>query len=151
MGALQSSEQTFSYGSITAVRNIIPQKTDYYTIDSEVRLQSPYYVFTVNSASGDSFEVKGITSLIKVCHEISVIELFKQTEQGSQVWAGARTSLLNVGKGAKQIVIHPGDSAVALGRSVARTTRGVGRFFKGLVKGAEKCRTGATLAATPGN
>lgn len=151
MGALQSSEQTFSYGSITAVRNIIPQKTDYYTIDSEVRLQSPYYVFTVNSASGDSFEVKGITSLIKVCHEISVIELFKQTEQGSQVWAGARTSLLNVGKGAKQIVIHPGDSAVALGRSVARTTRGVGRFFKGLVKGEEKSSTGENLADTPGN
>lgn len=151
MAKLGASEQTFNYSSITAVRNIVPQKTDHYTIDSEVRLQAPYYVFSVKSASGDSFEVKGITALIKVCHEISVIELFKQTEQGSQVWTGARTSLQNMGKGAKQIVIHPGDSAVALGRSLARTTRGVGRFFKGLVKGEEKSSTGENLADTPGN
>lgn len=141
---------TVPFTSLRGVRGIVPQQTAHYQIAEQVEVDAPYYVFTITSTSGESYQVKGMVGLIKATHEISVIEVFRTTPQGSQVWSGAKESLAGLGKGGKQIILHPGDSTLAIGRSVARTGRAVGRFFTGLVKKEPTSSTGQNLSETPG-
>ena len=60
--------ETVRYGDIKALRGILPQRTDYYTIDDVVEVQEPYYVFKVSSAHHPLYTVVGISGLMKVCH-----------------------------------------------------------------------------------
>ncbi len=148
--AADAPQLTVLFSSIKGIGGIVPQRTSHYQISDQVEVDPPYYVFTITSASGESYQVKGINGLIKATHEISVIEVFRATPQGSQVWAGAKDSLAGLGQGGKQIILHPGDSTLAIGRSVARTGRTVGRLLTGIVKRDPTSSTGKNLSETPG-
>ncbi len=139
------------YQDIKSLKNIIPQQDSYYTISSNVQIDNIYYTFTITTPESADLQITSIPSLIKTIHELSVIEWYKSTPQGNQVWAGAKGSVKNIGKGAKAVVLHPGDSAVAIGRSVAKTGRAIGSFFKGLVKKEPKSSSGKDLDKGAGN
>ena len=150
LSEIYAADQTLQYASITSVSRIIPVSSTYYTINPIVRLDGPYYVFQITSASGESFEVKGISELINTCHEISVIEAFRATPQGNEVWKGTKGYVGGVAKGTKGIVIHPGDAGAAMGETVARTGRTLGRAVTGLFKKDPKSSTGADLSKGAG-
>ena len=133
------------YQDIKSLQNIIPQQDKYYKISSNVKIDGEYYTFTIKTPDSADMQVTSIPSLIKTIHELSVIEWYKNTPQGNQVWKGAKDSVKDIGKGAKAIVLHPGDSAVAIGHSIAKTGRAIGHFFKGLVKKEPKSSTGEDL------
>ena len=133
------------FQDIKSLQNIIPQQDKYYKISSNVKIKGEYYTFTIKTPDSADMQITSIPSLIKTIHELSVIEWYKNTPQGNQVWTGAKDSVKSIGKGAKAIVMHPGDSAVAIGHSVAKTGRAIGHFFKGLVKKDEKSSSGEDL------
>ncbi len=139
------------YQDIKSLNKIIPQQNKYYKISSNVKINGEYYTFTIIPTDSAKMQVTSIPSLIKTIHELSVIEWYKSTPQGNQVWKGAKDSVKGIGKGAKSIVMHPGDSAVAIGRSAARTGRAIGGFFKGLIKKEPKSNTGEDLNKGAGN
>lgn len=143
--SFSTAAETFKYDKIKAIDGILPQQTKYYEVSSEVGLESPYYVFTIITAHGETYTVVGITQLIKALHEITILEVYRATPQGSKVWEGAKDSVVGVGKGAKQLVLHPGDSGAAIGRSFAKTGRAIGSFTKGLFKKKEKSSSGKDL------
>ncbi len=148
---LSANEGTLMFGNIKSLSGIIPQDTKFYKIDNNVAIEGPYYVFTISCDHDQNYQVRGITDLLKACHEIAIIEWYRSTPQGNQVWTGTKDSLKGIGKGAKQVVLHPGDSSAALGRKVAKTGRTIGRFFKGLVKKTPKSSTGEDLSSGAGN
>lgn len=131
VGSAKAEEisHAFRYDQLPSLQGLIPRTSEYYTIHSDVRTEGVYYRFTVTSDHGE-YTVVGINRLIEVTHEIVRIELFRKTEHGNEAWNGAKESLGDVGRGAKQIVLHPGDSGRAIGRKVKKTGRSVGRFFR---------------------
>lgn len=119
---------TTSLASIEILKDLSP-KNKYYTIDETVHVASPYYRFLVKSPHGD-YDVTSIRDLFKVCHEIRIIEEYRATDQGSQAWKGASESVKNIGRGAKQIVKEPKESAKAFARAGGKLMRSIGRFIK---------------------
>jgi len=142
-----ATESTLSYYDLPVLSQIIPAKTQYYTIAPSVRLSKQFYVFQVTSNSGESMEVTGILDLLKTCQEISIIEDFRTTPQGNEIWKGAKGTVSDIGDGAKQIVAHPGDS---IGGTVSRTGRSMGRIFTKPFRKEEKSSTGEELSKAAG-
>lgn len=110
------------------VLNGLSKKNDFYTINDEVVIDGNYYRFMLTSPHGE-YNVLSIKDLLKVCNEIWIIEEFVKTDEGGQAWNGAGESLKNIGRGAKQIVKNPKESAKAFGSAGGKLLRGVGRFF----------------------
>ncbi len=120
--------ETVSLSSITGLKEL-SKDNEFFTIDELVRVDEPFYRFNVKSPHGD-YDVVSIKALLKICYEIRIIEEYRATEQGGQAWDSAGESLKNIGRGAKQIVKNPKESAKAFGRAGGKLARGVGRFFK---------------------
>ncbi len=97
-----------------------------YTVQDEVGIAAPFYVFRVESAHG-VYDVKGTQNLMQLLYELRVIEAFRQGEHGSEVMSGAGQYIKNTGKGAVNLVVHPVASVKALGRLPFRFMRSVGR------------------------
>ena len=114
---------------ISSLNGLLPRTTEHYQIDSTVGLNGAYYQFRVKSAHGD-YEVESIKNVLKVCHEITAIEGYKANDEGGEVWKGLSGSVKNLGSGAKTIVTKPNQARKAIGRSLSKTGRWVGRLFK---------------------
>ncbi len=149
--SLSHAADDIHYQDIKSISSIVPQQGAGYSIASNVKIDGEYYTFTITPVDSAQIEVTGIPGLLKTLYELSVIEWYKSTPQGNQVWKGAKDSVSSIGKGAKSIVLHPGDSAAAMGRSVAKTGRAIGSFFKGLIKKEPKSSTGEDLNKGAGN
>ncbi|MGR3319841.1 MAG: hypothetical protein ACUZ8O_15350 [Candidatus Anammoxibacter sp.] len=119
--------KTTSVSSITALKNL-SKKNDFYTIGDTAQIDGNYYRFSLTTPHGE-YDVLSIKDLLKVCNEIRIIEEFRATDEGEQAWNGAGESLKNIGRGAKQIVKNPKESAKAFKRAGGKLVRGVGRFF----------------------
>ncbi len=133
------SQETVPLSSIVALTEL-STKNKYYTIDETVRVEPPYYRFHIKSSHGE-YDVLSIRDLIKVCHEIHIIEEYRATDQGGQAWNGASESLKNIGRGAMQIVKKPKESAKAFARAGGKLVRSIGQLFKEK-KGEEKADGG---------
>ncbi len=120
--------ESVSLSSITGLKDL-SKDNEFFTIDELVRVDEPFYRFIVKSPHGD-YDVGSIKDLLKVCYEIRIIEEYRATDQGGQAWDSAGESLKNIGRGAKQIVKNPKESATAFGRAGGKLARGVGRFLK---------------------
>ncbi|GHT00587.1 hypothetical protein FACS1894139_17430 [Planctomycetales bacterium] len=138
------------FSRIAALNGIVNQRADYYQIADEVALKDGEYVFQMSSPHYPWHPVYGIANLVKECHEVTVMETYYATPQGSEVWGGVKDAAGNTVAGAKQLVAHPGDSAEAIGRSVKRTGRAVKGFFKGIGKD-ERSSDGEDLQSGAGN
>jgi len=94
------------FENIRSLDGLLPRKTQFYEVAPEVKLKGAYYQFKVKSGHG-TYEVESIRNLLKVCHEIKVMEQYKATDAGGEVWKGFSGSLKNLGTGAKAIVTNP--------------------------------------------
>ena len=115
------------FDRISSLNGLLPRTTEHYQIDSTVGLNGAYYQFRVKSAHGD-YEVESIKNVLKVCHEITAIEGYKANDEGGEVWKGLSGSVKNL-SGAKTIVTA-NQARKAIGRSLSKTGRWVGRLFK---------------------
>lgn len=120
--------ETVSLSSI-AILNKLSKENKYYTISDEVGVESPYYHFFVKAPHGD-YNVLSIRGLLKVCHEIRVIEEYRATDDGGDAWDGAGEKLKGIGRGAVSIVKEPKESAKAFARAGGKLMRSIGRFLK---------------------
>lgn len=119
---------TVKYADIEALKGILPQKTEHYEIKDPVVIAPPYYNFSIDTKHGP-YEIQSIKNLLKVCHEIRVMEEYAKTDEGDQTWAGARDTFKSIGSGAKMIVKDPNAARKAIARSLSKTARSIGRLF----------------------
>ncbi len=133
---------TVTFSSITTLNNL-SKNNKYFTIDDVVRVDGLYYRFFIKSPHGN-YDVLSIRELLKVCHEIRVIEEYRATKEGNEAWNAAGESLKNIGRGAKRIVKEPKESAKAFAQAGGKIVRSIGRFLKKQVdgKGEEKAGDG---------
>lgn len=126
---LDADSAATDFATLPMLRGILPGKTDYYEIDQKVGLAPPYLVFQVKSTHA-TYEVQSVRSLLKTCHEIRVMEEYRKTSEGNQTWAGAKDSFKDIGAGATLLVKDPNAARKAIGRSLSKTARSIGRFFR---------------------
>lgn len=104
--------------------------SDYYTIDPIVLVDGYYYVFTIrlrrdpekkgrSSKDEETFQAVSVRGLIKLCHEIEVVERYR-AEKGSEFLKGVGESVTTIGRGLGNIFLHPGQTLKAIGTGVNR-------------------------------
>jgi len=132
-----ANSATVRFSEIQALNGVLPQKTEHYEIESKVDIAPPYYRFEVITSHGP-YEVQSIKNLLKVCHEIRVMEEYGKTDEGNQTWKGAKDTFKDIGSGAKMLVKDPNAARKAIGRSLSKTARSIGRFFRKSTKKTEE-------------
>ena len=124
----EAAPQTVPFSSIAILKNL-SRENKYFTINDTVRIDGHYYRFNIKSPHGE-YDVLSTRDVFKTCHEIRVIEEYRATKEGGEAWNAAGESLKNIGRGAKQIVKEPKESAKAFARAGGKLMRSIGRFFK---------------------
>jgi hypothetical protein len=122
------TQQTVSLSEIPILKSKLWQ-SKHFTIDDKVQINGYYYIFTVRTTKA-VHKVVSVRKLIKFCHEIDVLEEYKATQKGSHVLKGMGQSISTVGKGAGNLIIHPGRSAKRVGAGFGRVFRSIGGAFK---------------------
>lgn len=108
---------------------IVPRNA-YYSILSAEESEDPGFLdFTVNSAHA-SYKVEGVLSLMKVLHEIEVIEKIRRSEEGSGFVAGAASSVESTADGFVKLVKNPIESGKGLGRAVGKIGTSIEGVFR---------------------
>ncbi len=129
--------QSLSYGAVSMADLRLP-KAFYPTTSPYAQITSvqedPQYpgflTFFVTSPHG-SYTVRGLMNLRKVLHEIDVIEQLNANENtGSGIADGAVDSLKDTGTGLKNIVVHPVDSVVGIGKGIGKGVGKIGGLFR---------------------
>ncbi len=124
----ESSPSTVTFSSTAILKNL-SRENKYFTINDTVRVDGHYYRFLIKSPHGE-YDVLSTRDIFKTCHEIRVIEEYRATKEGGEAWNAAGESLKNIGRGAKQIVKEPKESAKAFARAGGKLMRSIGRFFR---------------------
>ncbi|MFH0911244.1 MAG: hypothetical protein V1918_07075 [Planctomycetota bacterium] len=119
---------TVKLDAIPILKTVLPPR-ETYAIDPDVEVDIYFYRFVVRCPHG-TYEVASVRNLVKLCHEIEVLERFGRTEQGSPFWEGVGQAGKGVGAGAKNLVVHPGESAKRVGYGFARFGRALGGPFR---------------------
>lgn len=99
-----------------------------YTLRDQVEVDGYFYHFQLDTERG-VHEVASVRGLIKRCHEIDVIEHFRETDEGGHFSKGLGSSFRGVGKGLGQAVRHPGETLKRVGAGAGRFLRATGGFF----------------------
>lgn len=108
---------------------IIPRNT-YYNILSVEESENPGFLeFTVNSSHA-SYKTEGVLSLIKLLHEIEVIEKINRSEEGSGFVAGAGSTVESTADGFVKLVKDPIESGKSIGRAVGKVGTSIGGVFR---------------------
>lgn len=136
----ESSPSTATFSTIAILKNL-SRENKYFTIDDNVRIDGHYYRFLIKSPHGD-YDVLSTRDVLKTCHEIRVIEEYRATKEGSEAWNAAGESLKNIGRGAKQLVKEPKETAKAFARAGGKLVRSIGRFFKKQADGKPEDKAG---------
>lgn len=110
------------------ILEIFDLDSQYYSIDPKAGLDGYYYVFKVSSPHGE-YRVVSVQDLVKVCHEIDVLETYLAKNKESPLARGLADSVVGVGKGAGDILLHPGLTLKRMGTGVGKMVRGVGRLL----------------------
>ncbi len=116
-------------------------KGEHHEIDAIVCISYPYCRFWVKTPHGE-YNVTGIRRLLKCLYEIEALERFRATDDGSQVWKGAKESIKDIGRGVERIIEDPGESARAVGRGFARLGRSIARLARKPFDDEDKRRAG---------
>ena len=117
-----------------------------YTVSAAAAPHGQYldFLVTLKGEEGE-YPVSGILNLYKMTREIGIIAEYRRQDEGSQVYAGGKNSVVAIGKGWKQLVVHPGDPAVATGQALGRVGRFMGRGVKGIFVRPQRSSTGEDL------
>ncbi len=148
--AQESAPPVISFDKLWTLHGVVPRKTQWYEIDKAVEILPPYYRFTVRCEHA-SYVVVSSVRLLKLCHEIQVLEAYRRMKSESEVWEGMRSSARELGHGARQLAVHPGLSGEALMRNLGRSGRSVGRFFARPFRGTPVASNGIDRSQIPGS
>ncbi len=114
------------------ISDFIVLDSEDYSISAAPANLGRYRKFVVTLPDdNEKYNVSGIMNLYKVTREIGIISEFMRHNDSSQLYTGGKNSVKSIGRGWKQLAVHPGDSAVATGQALGRVGRTVGRAFKG--------------------
>ena len=108
----------------------IVQKNTYYNIVSVQESAEPGFLkFSVTSAHA-TYQVEGVLPLIKILHEIEVIEKIRRNEETSGFFDGAASSIEATGDGFVKLVSHPIESGKGLGKAAGKVGSSIGGVFR---------------------
>ncbi|MHC4870209.1 MAG: hypothetical protein ACYTFY_00025 [Planctomycetota bacterium] len=116
-------EAIVSYNSIPILKTVL-EKSSVYTIGDQVKVDGYFYNFKLKYKEKVS-DIHSVRKLIKTCHEIEVMDNFKNKQEKSQVVSGMGASAKTVGAGAVNLVKHPGVTA----KKVFKGFGNIGRAF----------------------
>jgi hypothetical protein len=130
--------QALSFGAVT-VQDLKLPKNFYLSKSPEVKIVSVqetpkfpgFLTFSITSPHG-SYTVNGLTNFQKCLREIDVIEQLKAQDEdtGGGVVAGAGESLSDTGRGLKNLVVSPVDSAKGVGKGIGKLGGKIGGAFR---------------------
>lgn len=108
----------------------IVSKNTYYTITSIKESPEPGFLkFSITSAHA-VYQVEGVLPLMKVLHEIEVIEKIRRNEQTSGFFDGAASSVEDTADGFVKLVSHPIESGKGLGKAAGKIGSSIGGLFR---------------------
>lgn len=110
-----------------------PRKTPYYEVDPDVVASAYSYFFYVRGVNNE-YQVGSVVGLVKLCHELAVLEEIKHRNKGKEVATGAGRSMRGIGSGLANLVMHPGISM----RNAGEHARQTGRTIERAVGGSDK-------------
>lgn len=117
------------FESLDLPENIL-KKTNDYSIESITPSAEPGFLkFKVHSDHAD-YEVVGVLPLVKLLHEIEVIERVRRNEQTSGFFDGAAASVEATKDGFVNLVAHPVNSMAGVGKAVGGLGRMIGGTFR---------------------
>ena len=116
----------FAQVSLQNLGERIVQKNTYYDIVSVQESPEPGFLkFSVNSAHA-KYQVEGVLPLMKILHEIEVVEKIRRNEETSGFFDGAASSVQATGDGFVKLVSHPIESGKGLGKAAGKIGSSIG-------------------------
>lgn len=109
--------------------SVKPQDSDYRIIAVRPSREPGILEYEVYAPHA-TYKIEGFLPLVKLLHEIKVIERLKRDSEGNSFLQGAGNSVTATGEGLKNLVIHPGQSAKGIGRAAGELGRTVGGIFR---------------------
>lgn len=119
--------ETVPLRSIPILKHVLNPSNN-YQIDRDVLVDGYYYRFAVRTDRAQ-YEAVSVRELVKLAHEIEVLEHFRRNDKGGHVMQGVNRSLKGIGLGFKNIFVHPGQSVKRVGQGAGRFLRATGKFF----------------------
>ena len=130
--------QTMGFGALS-LRDLRLPKDFFLTQSPQATIKSVqedpkfpgFLTFEVASPQG-SYTVSGLADLQKCFREIDILEQLKAKDEGTSggIAAGAGESIMDTGRGAKNLVVHPVDSVTGLGKGVGKLGGKIGGVFR---------------------
>ncbi len=108
----------------------VPRVTDLYEIDSNVVASGFSYFFYVLTEERD-YLVGSTIKLAQLCREIAASNELKNTHKGKEFAEGVGESIVGIGTGFGNLIVHPGQSFKSFGSKL----RSAGRFIERAVGG----------------
>lgn len=122
----------------------VPVKSEYYSVESMKEGPDPgFLTFKVRSAHA-VYETEDVLSLIKLLHEIEVIEKIRRNENTSGFFDGAASSVEATADGLVKLVTSPIQSGKSIGRAAGKVGRSIGGLFRSKEEG-EKSSFGESV------
>lgn len=108
----------------------IAPRNAYYTLDSIRESSNPGFLeFTVHSAHAD-YKVEGVLPLVKLLHEIEVVEKIRRNEDTSGFFDGAASSVENTADGFVKLITNPIESGKGLGKAAGKLGSSISGIFR---------------------
>lgn len=108
------------------ISKTVPRKNEFHTIDPTVDIAGYSYIFDVKGLEAE-YEVASSMGLIKLTHELAVIEELKKIHKGKEFAEGVTDTVKGIGTGVVSLVKSPGKSIKDMGTRLRRTGRSIER------------------------
>lgn len=121
------------------VSKTIPIEGAFYRIQPTVNIAGYSYFFDVDGIDME-YEVESSIRLVKLVHELGVIEELKKKHKGKEFAGGVAEGVKGIGTGVVSLVTAPGQSIKGFGDKLRRTGRGLERSLSADGKVGEDAR-----------
>lgn len=108
------------------VSQVVPQTAVTYSIDPNVTVAAYSYIFHVKGIDAE-YEVISVASLVKLVHELAVIEELKHRHKGKEFASGVADGVKGIGTGIANLFTKPGESFKSMGERLRQTGRSIER------------------------
>lgn len=117
----------------------LPKDGEFYHIHPTVSVAGYSYFFDVDGIDMD-YEVGSSINLVKLVHELGVIEELKRKHKGKEFAEGVAEGVKGIGTGVVNLVTAPGQSFREVGNKLRRTGRSIERTVTSEGKVGEDAR-----------
>ncbi len=114
----------------------LPLSSGTYSVEDvwEMPSHQGILAFRVHSPHAD-YEAESFVALVKLLHEIEVIERVRTSQEGSGFFDGFADSVASTGSGFVRLVSSPGESVKGVGRAFGKLGRKIGGVFQSQEEG----------------